>query len=459
MTKKELICIHIGEAGCKIGNSFWDLLCNEYSINSNGSIEPSTSTTKVNNEIFFEQSSAGKYIPRSIMIDLDTDCINEIKIGKMKNIYDPDNYIAGSGQLKAKKIYSYAYYEQSKNVLSKIKNTIRECVDQCSNLEGFLITRSLGGGTGSGLSASVFQHLSETYSKKSRIDLCLYPKLDSNPYIEEIYNSVLTTNSENRACVSDKDLSIGFDNTILNKICNKNLEIKNPTMGNFNDIIGYFLSTLTNPIRHSGLLNTDIKSIIRNLVPFDKINYVVPSLVPILSQSKVNFKKLDTQILTNNLFNEENQLLTVDLNSGKYLSCYLSYQGPDFTLHNIDTAINKIQNSKSFNTTTYLTNGFKVALTSFAPITNEILPKTTNSALLLANSTSMSKIFQKLVDNFDEAAKGRKNFNKFVEYGMDEMELFEARETVQELIEKYRSLYDEPNNESAEEEIEEGGME
>lgn len=43
---------------------------------------------------------------------------------------------------------------------------IRKQADQCTDLEGFLIYNSVGGGTGSGLGSLLLEKLSSEYEKK-----------------------------------------------------------------------------------------------------------------------------------------------------------------------------------------------------------------------------------------------------------------------------------------------------
>lgn len=52
---------------------------------------------------------------------------------------------------------------------------IRNTAESCSNLRGFLIFRSIGGGTGSGLGNLIAEHLLELYEKIAKVEFIIFP--------------------------------------------------------------------------------------------------------------------------------------------------------------------------------------------------------------------------------------------------------------------------------------------
>lgn len=69
---------------------------------------------------------------------------------------------------------------------------IRKLTEECDMLEGFLITHSVGGGTGSGLTVNMLQKLNESFNKKPRINFTVYPSIGYGGVVEP-YNAVLST--------------------------------------------------------------------------------------------------------------------------------------------------------------------------------------------------------------------------------------------------------------------------
>ena len=78
---RECISIHIGQAGVQMGNACWELFCLEHGLQPDGLL-PSTGATNGQSEqafgTFFNETGAGKYVPRAVMIDLEPTVIGKL---------------------------------------------------------------------------------------------------------------------------------------------------------------------------------------------------------------------------------------------------------------------------------------------------------------------------------------------------------------------------------------------
>lgn len=54
-------------------------------------------------------------------------------------------------------------------------NSIRMLAEDCQNLQGFMVFRSLGGGTGSGFGNLILEKLLEDYGRKSKLEFDIFP--------------------------------------------------------------------------------------------------------------------------------------------------------------------------------------------------------------------------------------------------------------------------------------------
>ena len=64
--QRECISVHIGQAGCQIGNACWELYCLEHGIQPDGQM-PSDKTVGAGDDsfnTFFSETGAGKHVPR-----------------------------------------------------------------------------------------------------------------------------------------------------------------------------------------------------------------------------------------------------------------------------------------------------------------------------------------------------------------------------------------------------------
>jgi len=77
---REVITIHIGQGGVQLGNACWELFCHEHGINPDGQ-KPNDNPEDQSFGTFFEQSGSGRYVPRSIYIDLEPTVIDEVRTG------------------------------------------------------------------------------------------------------------------------------------------------------------------------------------------------------------------------------------------------------------------------------------------------------------------------------------------------------------------------------------------
>ena len=80
--QRECISIHVGQAGCQIGNACWELFCLEHGIQPDG-LMPSDKTIGGGDDAFntfFSETGAGVHVPRAIFMDLEPTVVGEYTI-------------------------------------------------------------------------------------------------------------------------------------------------------------------------------------------------------------------------------------------------------------------------------------------------------------------------------------------------------------------------------------------
>jgi tubulin alpha len=247
---------------------------------------------------FFSETSSGKYVPRSLYIDLEPNVIDEVRTGKYRELFHPETMITGKEDAASNCEYSDSmlsrfdnmclkdargHYTVGKEKIDIILDKVRRLADNCSGLQGFFVFHSFGGGTGSGLGALLLEHLSTDYGKKSKLEFCVYPAPQLANSVVEPYNSVLTTHTtlEHADCsfmvrrlmllsCEPPMMSHSFqvDNEAIFGICKKYLGISQPSFTNLNRLIAQVVSSITVSLRFTGSLNVDLNEFQTNLVPF-----------------------------------------------------------------------------------------------------------------------------------------------------------------------------------------------
>lgn len=79
-------------------------------------------------ETFFSETSSGKYVPRSIFVDLDPSPIDEIRTGGYRQLFHPELLI--SGKEDAANNYARGHYTIGKELVDNVLDKIRRVVGQ-----------------------------------------------------------------------------------------------------------------------------------------------------------------------------------------------------------------------------------------------------------------------------------------------------------------------------------------
>lgn len=76
--QREVISVHVGQAGVQIGNACWELYCLEHGIQHDGHLIDPEKVNGISKEsqddsfgTFFMETTAGKHVPRAVYVDLE----------------------------------------------------------------------------------------------------------------------------------------------------------------------------------------------------------------------------------------------------------------------------------------------------------------------------------------------------------------------------------------------------
>merc|ERR1712093_220894 len=96
-TMREIISIHVGQAGIQVGNACWELFCLEHGIQPDGQM-PSDKSIGGGDDAFntfFSETGAGKHVPRAVFLDLEPTVIDEVRTGTYRQLFHPEQLISG----------------------------------------------------------------------------------------------------------------------------------------------------------------------------------------------------------------------------------------------------------------------------------------------------------------------------------------------------------------------------
>jgi len=156
---REIISLHIGQAGVQVGASCWELYCLEHGLQPDGTtLEGQTPPDLSSFGTFFNETGRGKYVPRAVFFDLEPSVVDTIKTGPHSKLFAPDQLITGKED--AANNYARGHYTVGKEYVEPVCDRVRKLTEQCEGLQGFLVFHSVGGGTGSGFGSLLLERLS-----------------------------------------------------------------------------------------------------------------------------------------------------------------------------------------------------------------------------------------------------------------------------------------------------------
>jgi len=445
---REVISIHIGQGGCQVGQACWELYCLEHGIGPDGRLLSSNvkSSREDGFNTFFQDTGSGKYVPRSVFIDLEPSVVDEIRNGPYRQLFHPEQLI--NGKEDAANNYARGHYTVGKELLEPSLDRIRKLADQCDGLQGFLVFHSVGGGTGSGFAALLLEQLSHIYGKKSKLDFCIYPSPQVSTSVVEPYNSVLST----RSLLESTDVAFMLDNEAIYDICRRSLDIEQPSYTNLNRLIAQVISSLTSSLRFDGALNVDVTEFQTNLVPYPRIHFLLCSYAPVISAEKAYHEQMSVYEITNSVLDPSNMMAKCDPRHGKYMACCLMYRG-DVVPKEVNHAVQTIKNKRSIQFVSWCPTGFKCGINSQAPtvVPGGDLAAVKRAVCMLSNTTAIAEVFARIDHKFDLMYAKRAFVHWYVGEGMEEGEFTEAREDLAALEKDYEEVGLDGGDEAGEE--------
>ncbi|CAG8293618.1 unnamed protein product [Penicillium salamii] len=439
----EICHIHLGQAGTQLGNAAWELYLLEHGLKPDGYIDPEVTdeTAKTGSyETFFTETSHGKYVPRSIFVDLDPSPIDEIRTGTYRHLFHPGQLI--SGKEDAANNYARGHYTVGRDILGATAESMRRVVENCESMQGFLIFHSFGGGTGSGFGSLLLEHITKMYGRKSKLEFSVYPSKETSTSVVEPYNSVLSTHST----IENSDCTFLVDNQAVYDICRRHLDIPRPGFEHLNRLIAQVVSSITSSLRFDGALNVDLAEFQTNLVPYPRIHYPLISYAPVISSERSSHESFKVQDLTFECFKPNNQMVACDPRQGKYMAIALLYKGDVVPLE-CTQAVHALKAKGTFSLVEWCPTGFKLGINYQKPVRrpNDELACVDRSVSMLSNTTAIAQAWSHLDHKFDLMYSKRAFVHWYVGEGMEEGEFSEAREDLAALERDYDEVAQDSN--------------
>jgi len=96
---REVITLHLGQAGCQLGENCWELFCLEHGIDPEGAAVGEGRADEDNAlghaGSFFAESRSGRRVPRALFVDLEPTVLDATRAGGLGRLFRKEHMLSG----------------------------------------------------------------------------------------------------------------------------------------------------------------------------------------------------------------------------------------------------------------------------------------------------------------------------------------------------------------------------
>merc|ERR1712037_723989 len=220
---REIVHLQAGQCGNQIGAKFWEIISDEHGIDPTGSYAGTSDLQLERINVYYNEASGGKFVPRAVLVDLEPGTMDSVRNGPYGQIFRPDNFVFG--QSGAGNNWAKGHYTEGAELVDSVLDVVRKEAESCDCLQGFQLTHSLGGGTGSGVGTLLISKIREEYPDRIMNTYSVVPSPKVSDTVVEPYNATLSVHQ----LVENADDVMCIDNEALYDICFRTLKLTTPT--------------------------------------------------------------------------------------------------------------------------------------------------------------------------------------------------------------------------------------
>jgi len=379
--------------------------------------------------VYFNEGQGGRYVPRAVLTDLEPGTMDSIRGGKYGKLFRPDNFVHGQGG--AGNNWAKGHYTEGAELVDQIMDVVRKESEGCDMLQGFQMTHSMGGGTGSGMGTLLVSKIREDYPDRIMSTYSVIPSPKVSDTVVEPYNATLSVHQ----LVENADQCFALDNEALYDICFRTLKLKNPSFADLNNLIATAITGTTCSLRFPGQLNCDLRKLAVNMVPFPRLHFFLVGFAPITSVNSTDYRVMSVPELTSQAFDAKNMMCACDPRHGRYLTCAMMFRGNMSSKEVDEQMLNMVKkNSPYF--VEWIPNNLKASICDIPP------PGMQMSSVFVGNSTAIQEAWKRIADQFTLMFRRKAYLHWYTGEGMDEMEFTEAESNLNDLVSEYQQYQD-----------------
>ncbi|EHB16412.1 Tubulin beta chain [Heterocephalus glaber] len=300
---------------------FWEVISDEHGIDPTGTYHGDSDLQLERINVYYNEATGGNYVPRAVLVDLEPGTMDSVRSGPFGQIFRPDNFVFG--QSGAGNNWAKGHYTEGAELVDAVLDVVRKEAESCDCLQGFQLTHSLGGGTGSGMGTLLISKIREEFPDRIMNTFSVVPSPKVSDTVVEPYNATLSVHQ----LVENTDETYCIDNEALYDICFRTLKLTTPTYGDLNHLVSATMSGVTTCLRFPGQLNADLRKLAVNMVPFPRLHFFMPGFAPLTSRGSQQYRALTVPELTQQMFDAKNMMAACDPRHGRYLTVAAVFRG------------------------------------------------------------------------------------------------------------------------------------
>ena len=221
-------------------------------------------------------------------------------------------------------------------------------------------------------------------------------------------------------------------------------------VGDLNHLISATMSGVTCCLRFPGQLNSDLRKLAVNLIPFPRLHFFMVGFAPLTSRGSQQYRSLTVPELTQQMWDSKNMMCAADPRHGRYLTASAMFRGKMSTKE-VDEQMLNVQNKNSSYFVEWIPNNVKSTVCDIPPTGLKM------ASTFIGNSTSIQEMFRRVSEQFTAMFRRKAFLHWYTGEGMDEMEFTEAESNMNDLVSEYQQYQDATADEEGEYEDEEEG--
>ncbi|KAL1783738.1 tubulin beta-4A chain [Sigmodon hispidus] len=426
---REIVHLQAGQCGNQIGAKFWEVISDEHGIDPTGTYHGDSDLQLERINVYYNEATGGNYVPRAVLVDLEPGTMDSVRSGPFGQIFRPDNFVFG--QSGAGNNWAKGHYTEGAELVDAVLDVVRKEAESCDCLQGFQLTHSLGGGTGSGMGTLLISKIREEFPDRIMNTFSVVPSPKVSDTVVEPYNATLSVHQ----LVENTDETYCIDNEALYDICFRTLKLTTPTYGDLNHLVSATMSGVTTCLRFPGQLNADLRKLAVNMVPFPRLHFFMPGFAPLTSRGSQQYRALTVPELTQQMFDAKNMMAACDPRHGRYLTVAAVFRGR-MSMKEVDEQMLSVQSKNSSYFVEWIPNNVKTAVCDIPPRGLKM------AATFIGNSTAIQELFKRISEQFTAMFRRKAFLHWYTGEGMDEMEFTEAESNMNDLVSEYQQYQD-----------------